>query len=475
MIGTFDDLLVSTFSQLTCSSLFEKIRELSYGVLRCEGKATITAMLTEVGKQFCDWSSTYRLFSETRVDMKSVFRNIFLEAVQLCTRKDYVVVHLDDTVIKKTGKKIPGTSWRRDPLGPPFCTNFIWGQRFMKLSVSVPEQATIGPARSIPIQLLHCPSAQKPKYNATDEQRQEYKEQLKQKNLNVYGNEAVNQIRTMMDECGMENKKLVLAVDGSYTNGSFIKNLPSNVALIGRIRKDAKFNLPAEQQPHTGRRKIYGQELPTPEQIRQSDQYPWKSVQAWAAGKVHDFDIKVVENVMWRKTGKDTRLRLIVIRPLKYKLTKNSKPLYRSPTYLICTDPNISIQDFLQFYLWRWQIEVNIEEGKKMGIGQAQVRNTNSVELVPAFITAVYSLLHVAYLKCQTSAIEELMPRPKWNPVQKSQRITTGDILKCARTQIYCKGIGLSFSHFMNLSTKSRSTRNSNTSSIHLGFQARAS
>lgn len=100
MIETFDDLLMSTFSHLTCPSLLNKIRELSYGLLRCEGKSTITAMLTEIGKQFHDWTSSYRIFSKNRVDMKSVFQNIFMEAVQLCKREDYVVVHLDDTMIK---------------------------------------------------------------------------------------------------------------------------------------------------------------------------------------------------------------------------------------------------------------------------------------------------------------------------------------------------------------------------------------
>lgn len=407
--------------------------------------------------------------------MKSVFQNIFLKAVHLAGRDDYVVVHLDDTVIKKTGKKIPGTAWRRDALGPPFHTNFIWGQRFMKLSVSVPENKGVGPARSIPIQLIHCPSAEKPKYNASTQERQEYKEQLKQKNLNIYGSESIKQVRAMMDESGMKNKKLVLAVDGSYTNGKIIKNLPPGVALVGRVRKDAKFNLPAEQQPHTGRKKIYGKELPTPEQIRQSDEYPWISVQAWAAGKMHNFDIKVVDNIMWRKAGKDIRMRLIVIRPLKYRLTKKSRVLYRKPAYLLCIDSEIAIQDFLQFYLWRWQIEVNIEDCKDLGIGQAQVRNIHSIELVPAFITAVYSLLHLAYLQCEPLVNGELMPRPKWYPFKKSKRVTTGDLLKCARAQIYCKGIGMSFSHFLKLESNSRSGRNSNPSSVYTAFQARAS
>jgi hypothetical protein len=44
-----------------------------------------------------------------------------------------LIAHMDDTILKKTGKKISGTSWRRDPLGPPFQNNFIWGQRFLQI------------------------------------------------------------------------------------------------------------------------------------------------------------------------------------------------------------------------------------------------------------------------------------------------------------------------------------------------------
>lgn len=451
------------------------IRELSYGILKCEGKSTITSFIKGVNKQFQDWSCYYRIFSKARIDIQSVFQNIFVKAVLLSKRNDCVVVHLDDTILNKTGKKIPGTAWRRDPLGPPFHTNFIWGQRFLEISVSVAENKDVGPARSIPIQCLHCPSANKPKRNAMDKEIQEYKEQLKQMNLNCYAIEAIKQTRSMMDESGMENKKLIIAVDGSLTNGKIIKNLPEGVAMVGRVRKDAKFHLPAEQQPHTGRKKIYGDQLPTPEQIRQSDEYAWQSVQAWAAGKMHDFDIKVVENVMWRKTGKDFQMRLIIIRPLRYRLTKSSRILYRKPAYLLCIGQDISIQDFLQFYLWRWQIEVNIEEGKAIGVGEAQVRNTKSIELAPAFVTAIYSILQLAYLECQQYAVGELMPRPKWYPRKENKRVTTGDLLECIRTQIYCKGIGISFSHFLKLESKSRSRRNSNTPSVYNGFQARAS
>lgn len=475
MIEVFDRLLKSAFSHVSCVSVHRSVRELAYGLINCEKKSTITGLIIGVSKQFCDWSAYYRLFSRTRISMETVFKYIFIKAVDLSGQDEYVVINMDDTVLKKTGKKIPGTAWRRDALGPPFHTNFIWGQRFIKLSVSVPEQQGIGPARSIPIQFLHCPSATKPMYNASEKEVQEYKEQLKQKNLNQYGIEAIKHVRTIMDESGMKDKKLVLGVDGSYTNGKILKNLPDNASLVGRVRKDAKFNLPAEQQPATGRKKIYGKELPTPEQIRQSDEYPWQSIESWAAGKIHTFNIKVVDNVMWRKAGKDLRMRLIIIRPLGYRLTKKSRLLYRKPAYLICTDAEITIQDYLQFYLWRWQIEVNIGECKNMGIGQAQVRNNQSVESVPAFITAIYSLLLLAYLQVKEQANGELMPRPKWYPYKKDKRITTGDLLKCARAQIYCKGIGMSFSHFLDLNRESQSRRNSNTSTVYAAFHARAS
>lgn len=432
-------------------------------------------MITGAGKQFGDWSAYYRIFTEERIDVKMIFKTIFLKGVEVSPASDYVVVHMDDTITRKTGMKIPGTSWRRDPLGPSFHTNLIWGQRYLELSLSVANQVGIGPSRAIPIRFEHCPSAKKPNSKASDQQVQHFKEERKQMNLNSYGSNSITELRNLMDDNNMKDKRLVMCVDGSYTNSFILKDLPANVSLIGRIRKDAKFNFPANDQPQTGRRRLYGEALPTPEEIRQDDKYSWKTTKAWAAGKFHDFDLKEVEGVLWRKGGKDHKFRIIVIRPLAYRLTKKSKLLYRQPAYLICTDPNMDIQNVLQFYLWRWQIEVNIGEEKNiLGVGETQVRNIKSVETIPAFMTAVYSMLHLSNIQYQKNTDTQWLPRPKWYPKIPDKRITTGDLVNNFKAQLYCNAIGISFSHFVNQQNKTRSAKNSNDPNIYSSFYARA-
>ena len=71
--------------------------------------------------------------------------------------------------------------------------------------------------------------------------------------------------------------------------------------------------------------------------------------------------------------------------------------VYRKPAYLICTNPNLSLDQVLQAYLWRWDIEVNFRDEKTLrGVGQAQMRHPHSVESVPALAVAAYALLLLA-------------------------------------------------------------------------------
>lgn len=87
-----------------------------------------------------------------------------------------MVAHMDDTILKKTGRKISGASWRRDPLGPPFQTNFIWGQRFLQISMALPNQSGNTQSRAIPVDFHHCPTANKPNRKASEEEINNYKE-----------------------------------------------------------------------------------------------------------------------------------------------------------------------------------------------------------------------------------------------------------------------------------------------------------
>ena len=145
-----------------------------------------------------------------------------------------------------------------------------------------------------------------------------YREDCKTRRLSVRGVECIQRLRSEMSDC----QALWVAVDGSYTNQTVLKNLPRKTVLIGRIPGDAKLYSPPPESdsPRVGRKRFYGAPAPTPEEMRKDDNQPWRTVKAYAAGKYHDFKVRVVKNLRWRGNG-EHNLQIIVIAPLHYRLT----------------------------------------------------------------------------------------------------------------------------------------------------------
>lgn len=106
------------------------------------GRHTVTGLLCASGRQFGDWSAAYRLFSRERVDTSALLSAVRRGVVCELSSCQPLVVGIDDTLVRKSGGKTSGVSWRRDPLGPVFCNNFIRAQRFLQASAALPA----GPA-----------------------------------------------------------------------------------------------------------------------------------------------------------------------------------------------------------------------------------------------------------------------------------------------------------------------------------------
>lgn len=437
-------------------------RELAYGILTCLGRRTITGILTTRGRQFVDWSSAYKLFAKNRVNVGELFKVVRQGVLEVLPVNSMIIVHMDDTIIRKVGKKIPGTAWRRDPMGPAFHTNFVWGQRFIQVSVALPDTGLNSQSRAIPIDFHHCPTIKRLGKDADQAQIDQFKEQKKIAKLSKQGALRIELLRKELDKEGAKDRVLYVSVDGSYTNEAVLKSLPAKTVLIGRIRKDTKlYGLPI-QEKQTGRKKVYGNRLPPPEQIRLEDHAPWQLVNAWAAGKSHGFKIKVVRDLRWRSAGEHHDLQLVIIKPLAYRLTKTSRLLYRDPAYLICTDNNLSIDKLLQAYLWRWEIEVNFRDEKTLfGCGEAQVRNSNSAETVPAFTVAIYGMMHLAAHNTVKERDQSILPRASWNPAKENQRLSTCEVTNLFRAQLWSKANGASFSGFVKNQHQIQSLRNS--------------
>jgi len=448
IFDTIFDRCTQAFNQKRTAS---RAKELAHGLLSCTGRATITGMLIAVGRQFVDWTAAYRLFWGSRMNTDKLFEVATKVCLEQLGPDQIMVAHMDDTILRKVGKKIHGTGWRRDPLGPAFHTNFIWAQRFIQISLSLRDNADFNSqSRAIPVDFHHSPTMKKLAKNSTDEQRAEYMECRKQQNLSAQGLERIKLLRTRLNEQGASTRELYLSVDGSYTNGTILKGLPQAVTLIGRVRKDAKFNYLPLSEKTKGRNKKYGELVPTPEQIRQSDDFSWQEVAGWASGKKHMFNVKIVKSLKWRCAGQKETLQLVVIRPLSYRLKKGGKLLYRQPAYLICMDNDLEIEILLQAYLWRWEIEVNFREEKTTnGCGEAQVRNEIAAVKVPQFVVAMHAFIHLADYIITKLNTNISLPKAKWERKNKSLRSSTNNILNTFRGCYLFEKLGKSFSDFV--------------------------
>jgi hypothetical protein len=395
----------------------------------------VTGLLTTCGQEFFDWAACFRLFSRQRIPMDGIFSVIRRATLKQLPPHVPLCVALDDTILRKSGIRIPGVSWRRDATGPHFQTNFVRAQRFLQLSADVPLPE--GNHRMVPIAFRHAPTPQKPSPNASVEDVAAYRKASRLAALPRLAAQQINSLRQALDtDPGGAARPLFLFGDGGYTNAAVLKALPPNTVFTGRIRKDAKLYftpLPTEAPNKRGRPRHYGALAPTPEAVRTDDSIPWQTVPVSISGTTHQMKVKVCSDRLWRTAGLQHTLQLIVIAPLGYRLRKASKLLYRRPAFLICTEPQLDLQTLLQGYVQRWDIEVNFREEKTLlGVGQAQVRNAHSVESVPALQVASYAMLLLALTRNHADPL----PAPKWAASSSSHRLSTQRALSQLRGEV---------------------------------------
>lgn len=361
-------------------------------------------------------------------------------------------VAIDDTLLRKTGLRVPGVAWRRDPLGPKFQTNFVRAQRFLQFSAAVPLSDSA--YRMVPITFFHAPTPLKPSRKASDQEHAEYRRAADQARLPL---KAVQQIVALRQDLDSDpdgaQRQLQCVVDGGYTNETVLKKLPDRTTLIGRIRKDARLYFPPEpssQSGSRGRPRHYGAPAPTPEQLRTNDSVPWTFINVSVSGAPHQMRVKCLRPILWRAAGLKHTLQLVVIAPLSYRLRKNSKLLYHQPAFLICTDPNLDVCSLVQSFVQRWGIEVNFREEKTLlGVGQAQVRDAASVEAVPALQVASYAMFQLASLHTMDGENKpDLLPAPKW-AAEAQPRFSTQRAINHLRAEVWGRALGLlNFSDF---------------------------
>jgi hypothetical protein len=445
LLACFLDIVADWEALFPQARTYRRAVRQALGTLICLGRRTLSRIIWTNGGAHKDPRADYFLFARCRWDASQLFTSIVQRALPWCQGR-YVGIAIDDTRLRKTGPRIQQAFYQRDPLSPKFYMNLMFGLRFLQASLLVPlfRQAKVG-TRALPIafeevSVVKHPRRKLPQRKGSKAKRNEplelewkqYRAAQKIHNLSTRFADLMHRLRATFDACGAAKKILLLAVDGSFCNRTVFTTVIQGVELIARARKDIRLCFRAQDGP----RRFYGLQKLTPEQVRLDDSRPWKATTVFYGGKRRKVEYKEVAGIFWQGGARKRPLRLLVVRPTRYRKRKSGRYYYRQPAYLLTTVVKGTVRQLLQIYFDRWQIEVNHREEKDtLGVGQAQLRNFTSVPKQPALAVASYSALLLASLQAFGALRGEAYAAlPKWR--RRAVRPSALDLIALLRKEM---------------------------------------
>jgi hypothetical protein len=174
--------------------------------------------------------------------------------------------------------------------------------------------------------------------------------------------------------------------------------------VIGRLRRNQNVYFAPAQTRTSGRQRIYGEKCRVnellkrfPDRLRKQEM----TLRVW--GRQHKVEVYSAEILMrgvWRGRAQVARVIIIVVPGL---------PL--EPWYLLTTDLELDPCQAVEAYDGRYQIEVNFDEVKELGLGHYQGRSGQGVRRWPLFLCVTQSLLKLI----ATGMLPVEMPTLNWS------------------------------------------------------------
>jgi hypothetical protein len=118
-------------------------------------------------------------------------------------------------------------------------------------------------------------------------------------------------------------------------------------------------------------------------------------------------------------------MRLIIVIPTPYRPPGCKKLKYDEPAFLLTTDLVSPVQELIQAYLDRWEIETLHRDLKThLGLGQAQTWSQKSVPRIHPALVAAFAMLRLASIKAfGPTRTQDYYELPRWrSPKDRSER-----------------------------------------------------
>lgn len=369
--------LLAGFRPCFTTPTFRVFQAMVCGLVAQPGPRTVTGMLT--GARLAGvWhhARAHRFFAAARWSADTLGLGVCdLIVARLLAPATPVCLVVDDSLFKRTGRKIFGAGWHYDATAPGR-KRTAWGNNWVVVGVSVDLPFVAHRQVCLPV-LARLWQPHRPGRSRLDL--------------------ACELVGLLADR--YPDRTLHLTGDAAYA-GKALRGLPTRVTVTTRLHADAAlYALPGPRRPRQrGRPRVKGERLPELIVLAGMTTVGWHKVRVRSYGQTRT---KALHSrvCLWPTVFGARPVQVVLVRPVGspdgYELALVSTDLDATPAALV------------ERYATRWSVEVLFEESRQvMGVGQARNRTARAVERTVPFGLVCVSLVVVWYARHGQPALD---------------------------------------------------------------------
>jgi hypothetical protein len=315
------------------------------GAILVPGARQVTKILRAVGLAHArDFSTYHRVLSRAVWSGLAVSRILLGLLVTTLAPTGTVVLGIDETIERRSGRHIAARGPYRDPVrssGKHVVT--VWGLRWISLMllVRIPWADRVW---ALPVLTVLAPAER-----TCQRQQQRYKP------IWVWARQLITAVHRWLPD-----RQLVVVGDNTYACMELLLAVAPSATMVSRLRLDAQlYAPPPERTPTTrGRPRRVGARLPGLKHHLSSEDTLWTRVELphWYGGRTQVVEYCSGTAHWYNKSGNPAV-------PLRWVLIRDAEG-HLDPLALLCTNQDADPVQIITWYVYRWQLEVTFEEAR---------------------------------------------------------------------------------------------------------------